>query len=115
MKKQKQAVYGVSNDLERSGFLSVKPIPFARIPLVKCVDPRAGNPHSPDGSLHGDVCFNNAIAVRNSGLLREYARFDVRCKRLMMVVKLWIKAKKIGEGEGGRRSEATSDGTDFLH
>ena len=104
MKKQKHAVYGVRDDLTRSNFTSIQPIPFARIPLVKCVDPTAGNPNSPTGELHGDVCFNNEIAVRNSFLLREYARFDVRCRRLMMAVKLFIKAKRIGDAPNGTPS-----------
>ncbi|GMH46839.1 hypothetical protein TrRE_jg544, partial [Triparma retinervis] len=104
LKKQKDAVYGVRDDLVRANFTDVQPIPFARIPLVKCVDPLCQNPNSPTGSLHGDVCFNNEIAVRNSFLLREYARFDVRCKMLMMAVKLFIKARGIGDAPNGTPS-----------
>ncbi|GMI26462.1 hypothetical protein TeGR_g845, partial [Tetraparma gracilis] len=85
---QKNAVYQVKRDLERSrAFEQITAVPFARIPVVKCVDARAGNPFSAGGEMHADVCFGNDIAVRNSFLLREYASEDGRARELMMLVK----------------------------
>ena len=44
------------------------------------------------------------IAVQNSFLLREYARLDERSRELMMCVKLFIKARHIGEAPNGTPS-----------
>ena len=103
-KMQKDAVYDVKRALERARFKDVRAVPFARIPVVKSVDPKAQNPFHPAGEMHADICFFNDIAVRNSHLMREYAMYDRRARMLMMLVKLWIKAKKIGSAQFGTPS-----------
>jgi hypothetical protein len=103
-KLRKSAVYDVKRELEKARFLEVTAIPFARIPVVKSVDPNAGNPWHARGFMSCDICFFNDVAVRNSHLLREYATFHGKARELMMLVKLWIKAKKIGNAQFGTPS-----------
>mgnify|MGYP003879166439 CR=1 FL=1 len=53
----------------------------ARIPIVLVVDPETG--------LHVDVSASNALAVRNTRLLRMYANIDMRVRVLAYIIKAW--------------------------
>ena len=69
---KKRTVYTVANSLRKSSrFKNIEPIAYARIPLIKLVDSI-----DPSKLLCGDVCFCNDVAVENSFLVREYARFE---------------------------------------
>lgn len=56
----------------------VKPIPHARVPIVKFVDRDTG--------IQCDMCVNNMLGIRNSILLRTYSKTDPRLRPLVFVV-----------------------------
>ena len=58
----------------------------------------------PNFVAHADICFGNDLAVLNSNLLREYALVAEGCKQLMMLVKIWSKAKKVSDASRGTLS-----------
>ena len=62
-------------------------LPKARVPVVKFRDPATG--------LGCDVCFNNELALRNSGLLATYAACDSRLRPLALAVKMWARARRV--------------------
>jgi len=97
--KKKRFVYNLHRQIESYGqnmFSNMKAVAFARVPVVKGRYLAAENPFSLDGSLEFDICFLNDIAVVNSSLLREYSKIDPRVRSLMLSVKSWAKAKKLG-------------------
>ena len=106
--KQKKAVYKLTRVLEIYGkgsyFKNVIPVAFARVPVIKTTSTRVKNPFSDDGTLNCDICFNNEIAVTNSGLLLAYASLSKRLRELMLLVKCWVKKVGIGNAADGTPS-----------
>ncbi len=62
-------------------------IATARVPVVKFRDPATG--------LGCDICFNNGLALRNSGLLATYSALDPRVRPLAFAVKQWAKNRRV--------------------
>ena len=103
-KKQKSATYKLAEFLKRSNFLSVVPIPYARVPVVKAVDSLAGNPFTTTGHLSVDICFDNKFAVANSRLVRAYAKQSPLLRKLMLLVKVWTKRHGVSDASDGTPS-----------
>lgn len=53
----------------------------ARIPVIRFEDPVS--------HIQCDLCFNNALPIRNTLLLKTYAYIDVRVRALGMIIKKW--------------------------
>jgi DNA polymerase sigma len=96
--------------LKQSGYVGIVQIAHARVPVVKLLDPGAGNSCTADGSISCDVCINNVLGVANSALLREYARCDERCRKLMLLVKASVDvvAHRVSVSESRGLSRALS-------
>lgn len=107
---KKNFVYGLRRQIEIHGhnmFSDMEAVAFARVPVVKGRYLGAKNPFSSDGSLDFDICFLNDIAVVNSALIREYSKIDPRVRSLMLSVKSWAKAKKVGSAADNTLSSYT--------
>ena len=85
----KTHIYRAADNLRRSGgFRDIQPVVNARVPVISAYDS--------DTSVAFDICLDNSRAVKNSTLLREYANLDYRVRDLILMVKVWTKANRIG-------------------
>eukprot|EP00478_Filoreta_tenera_P004049 GABV01004342.1.p1 GENE.GABV01004342.1~~GABV01004342.1.p1 ORF type:complete len:150 (+),score=34.62 GABV01004342.1:1-450(+) len=91
-----QIIERLGTQLMEHGFEDVKPLPRARVPVIKFRDPETG--------ISCDICINNSLAVENSKLLRDYARCDPRVRDLIFVVKYWARRRKINDPYRGTLS-----------
>ncbi|KAH6904438.1 hypothetical protein BKA70DRAFT_1193148 [Coprinopsis sp. MPI-PUGE-AT-0042] len=88
--------------LERETKFHVKPLPHARIPIVKLtLDPSPGLPHG----IACDIGFENRLALENTRLLMCYAMIDpTRVRTLVLFLKVWSKRRKINSPYKGTLS-----------
>ncbi|KAJ7430186.1 hypothetical protein FB451DRAFT_1325416 [Mycena latifolia] len=88
--------------LERETKFHVKPLPHARIPIVKLtLDPSPGLPLG----IACDIGFENRLALENTRLLRCYAMFDpTRVRTMVLILKVWSKRRKINSPYKGTLS-----------
>ncbi|PFH47541.1 hypothetical protein AMATHDRAFT_77161 [Amanita thiersii Skay4041] len=88
--------------LERETKFRVKPLPHARIPIVKLsLDPSPGLPHG----IACDIGFENRLALENTRLLMCYAMIDpTRIRTLVLFLKVWCKRRKINSPYQGTLS-----------
>ncbi|KAI0298987.1 hypothetical protein B0F90DRAFT_651541 [Multifurca ochricompacta] len=88
--------------LERETKFHVKPLPHARIPIVKLsLDP---SPALPLG-IACDIGFENRLALENTRLLYCYAVIDpARVRTLVLFLKVWSKRRKINSPYKGTLS-----------
>ncbi|KAH9976697.1 hypothetical protein BGW80DRAFT_876007 [Lactifluus volemus] len=88
--------------LERETKFHVKPLPHARIPIVKLsLDP---SPALPLG-IACDIGFENRLALENTRLLYCYATIDpTRVRTLVLFLKVWCKRRKINSPYKGTLS-----------
>ncbi|KAG2084957.1 hypothetical protein BD769DRAFT_1397451 [Suillus cothurnatus] len=79
--------------LERETKFHVKPLPHARIPIVKLsLDPSPGLPHG----ITCDIGFENRLALENTRLLMCYTMIDpTRVRTLVLFLKVWSKQSTI--------------------
>eukprot|EP01134_Creolimax_fragrantissima_P001880 CFRG1880T1 len=89
----KKIFSAVSHD---SVFIDILAIPKARVPIIKFIHAKTG--------YECDICINNTLAVQNTALLRLYANFDVRSRKLMLAIKWWAKRRGINNSAGGTLS-----------
>lgn len=97
-------IFGILKSAQRQGFHDIECVPFARVPVVKGTFMHAGNPFTPDGSLHFDICFMNDIAVANSSLLSQYAAVHEKVKHFLLAVKAWARDSKVNSAANNRIS-----------
>ncbi|MBW0493890.1 hypothetical protein O181_033605 [Austropuccinia psidii MF-1] len=93
--------------LELAGFQNVRPIQFARTPIVKF--------KSPDGSMSVDLNCNNLLGCRNSQLLKAY--YDIApevIRPLGMSIKLWAKLRGYCDPSGRQGPTSASSYTLIL-
>jgi len=74
----------------------VKPLPRARVPVVKFRDPNS--------DMNCDVCLDNILACENTLLLKTYADVDPRVRQLVLIVKFWAKRRNINSAYHGTLS-----------
>ncbi|KAK2465131.1 hypothetical protein APHAL10511_002823 [Amanita phalloides] len=88
--------------LERETKFHVKPLPLARIPIVKLsLDPSPGLPLG----IACDIGFENRLALENTRLLMCYAMVDpTRVRTLVLFLKVWSKRRKINSPYRGTLS-----------
>ncbi|EFI26896.1 CID1p [Coprinopsis cinerea okayama7 len=88
--------------LERETKFHVKPLPHARIPIVKLtLDPSPGLPHG----IACDIGFENRLALENTRLLMCYAMIDpTRVRTMVLFLKVWSKRRKINSPYKGTLS-----------
>ncbi|KAF8548412.1 hypothetical protein OG21DRAFT_1489412 [Imleria badia] len=88
--------------LERETKFHVKPLPHARIPIVKLsLDPSPGLP----SGIACDIGFGNRLALENTRLLMCYAMIDpTRVRTLVLFLKVWSKRRKINSPYQGTLS-----------
>ncbi|KAG2121302.1 hypothetical protein DEU56DRAFT_984341 [Suillus clintonianus] len=88
--------------LERETKFHVKPLPHARIPIVKLsLDPSPGLPHG----IACDIGFENRLALENTRLLMCYAMIDpTRVRTLVLFLKVWSKRRNINSPYQGTLS-----------
>ncbi len=84
---QAALVEKVSAALSALQYPELLAIATARVPVVKFRDPSTG--------LGCDICFNNGLALRNSGLLATYSGLDPRVRPLAFAVKHWAKNRRV--------------------
>jgi terminal uridylyltransferase len=66
----------------------VKPLPHARIPIVKLsLDPSPGLPYG----IACDIGFENRLALENTRLLMSYAMIDPARVRTMVLFRTWCR------------------------
>ncbi|KAI0696154.1 hypothetical protein BC835DRAFT_885530 [Cytidiella melzeri] len=80
----------------------IKPLPHARIPIVKLsLDPKPGLPFG----IACDIGFENRLALENTRLLMCYAMIDpARVRTLVLFLKVWCKRRKINSPYKGTLS-----------
>lgn len=80
----------------------IKPLPHARIPIVKLsLDPTPGLPLG----IACDIGFENRLALENTRLLMCYAMIDpARVRTLVLFLKIWCKRRKINSPYKGTLS-----------
>ncbi|PVG00163.1 hypothetical protein CPB86DRAFT_872149 [Serendipita vermifera] len=102
MPSASQFVLRAAQLLERETKFSVKPLPNARIPIIKLsLQP---SPSIPFG-IACDIGFENRLALENTRLLYSYAAIDPRRVRTMILfLKLWSKRRKINSPYHGTLS-----------
>ncbi|CCM03214.1 uncharacterized protein FIBRA_05338 [Fibroporia radiculosa] len=88
--------------LERETKFHVKPLPRARIPIVKLsLDPAPGLPFG----IACDIGFENRLALENTRLLMCYAMIDpARVRTMVLFLKVWSKRRKINSPYKGTLS-----------
>ncbi|KAH9056832.1 hypothetical protein EDB87DRAFT_1686845 [Lactarius vividus] len=88
--------------LERETKFHVKPLPHARIPIVKLsLDPSLALPLG----IACDIGFENRLALENTRLLYCYAMIDpARVRTLVLFLKVWCKRRKINSPYKGTLS-----------
>ncbi|KAI0060138.1 PAP/OAS1 substrate-binding domain-containing protein, partial [Artomyces pyxidatus] len=88
--------------LERETKFHVKPLPHARIPIVKLsLDPSPGLPLG----IACDIGFENRLALENTRLLYCYAMIDpTRVRTMVLFLKVWCKRRKINSPYKGTLS-----------
>ncbi|KZT05204.1 PAP/OAS1 substrate-binding domain-containing protein, partial [Laetiporus sulphureus 93-53] len=88
--------------LERETKFHVKPLPHARIPIVKLsLDPAPGLPLG----IACDIGFENRLALENTRLLMCYAMIDpARVRTMVLFLKVWSKRRKINSPYKGTLS-----------
>ncbi|KAI6038002.1 hypothetical protein EDC04DRAFT_2071480 [Pisolithus marmoratus] len=88
--------------LERETKFHVKPLPHARIPIVKLsLDPSPGFP----SGIACDIGFENRLALENTRLLMCYAMIDpARVQTFVLFLKVWSKRRKINSPYHGTLS-----------
>ncbi|KAF9813287.1 hypothetical protein IEO21_05671 [Rhodonia placenta] len=88
--------------LERETKFHVKPLPHARIPIVKLsLDPAPGLPFG----IACDIGFENRLALENTRLLMCYAMIDpARVRTMVLFLKVWSKRRKINSPYKGTLS-----------
>ncbi|ESK93924.1 cid1 [Moniliophthora roreri MCA 2997] len=88
--------------LERETKFHVKPLPHARIPIVKLsLDPSPGLPFG----IACDIGFENRLALENTRLLMCYAMIDpTRVRTMVLFLKVWSKRRKINSPYKGTLS-----------
>ncbi|PIN04400.1 Polynucleotide adenylyltransferase [Handroanthus impetiginosus] len=91
-----QLLLKLADILKSKNFQNVKALPYARIPVLKFIDPVTG--------ISCDICINNALAVVNTKLLRDYAQIDVRLRELVFIIKHWAKSRRVNETYQGTLS-----------
>jgi len=84
-----KALYALAGRLRGAGFVHIQPITHARVPIVKFVEPQSG--------MQCDISLSNALALRNSALLRFYSDLDPRVRPLALAVKLWASRRGIND------------------
>ncbi|KZT64835.1 hypothetical protein DAEQUDRAFT_698077 [Daedalea quercina L-15889] len=92
----------VGDLLERETKFHVKPLPHARIPIVKLsLDPAPGLPYG----IACDIGFENRLALENTRLLMCYAMIDPpRVRTMVLFLKVWSKRRKINSPYTGTLS-----------
>ncbi|KAL5525231.1 hypothetical protein ACEPAF_9100 [Sanghuangporus sanghuang] len=92
----------VGDLLERETKFHVKPLPHARIPIVKLsLDPSPGLPLG----IACDIGFENRLALENTRLLLCYSLVDpTRVRTLVLFLKVWSKRRKINSPYEGTLS-----------
>ncbi|TFK48305.1 hypothetical protein OE88DRAFT_1684985 [Heliocybe sulcata] len=88
--------------LERETKFHVKPLPHARIPIVKLsLDQSPGLPLG----IACDIGFENRLALENTRLLMCYAMIDpTRVRAMVLFLKVWAKRRKINSPYKGTLS-----------
>ncbi|EJU00261.1 hypothetical protein DACRYDRAFT_81189 [Dacryopinax primogenitus] len=88
-----EMVVMVADLLERETKFQVKPLPKARIPIIKLtLAPTQGLPYG----IACDIGFENRLALENTRLLLSYATLDpTRVRTMVLFLKLWSKRRKI--------------------
>ncbi|KAG6332569.1 hypothetical protein ID866_6519 [Astraeus odoratus] len=92
----------LGNLLERETKFHVKPLPHARIPIVKLsLDPSPGLP----SGIACDIGFENRLALENTRMLMCYAMIDpTRVRTMVLFLKVWSKRRKINSPYHGTLS-----------
>ncbi|RPD77061.1 hypothetical protein L226DRAFT_602363 [Lentinus tigrinus ALCF2SS1-7] len=92
----------VGDLLERETKFHVKPLPHARIPIVKLnLDPSSALPFG----IACDIGFENRLALENTRLLMCYASIDpARVRTMVLFLKVWSKRRKINSPYKGTLS-----------
>ncbi|ORX34392.1 hypothetical protein BD324DRAFT_146131 [Kockovaella imperatae] len=88
--------------LERETNFDVKPLPKARIPILKLT--LAPSPALPFG-IACDIGIENRLAIENTRLLLTYATIDpARVRTLVLFLKVWAKRRRINSPYRGTLS-----------
>jgi DNA polymerase sigma len=94
----RDAIFDTLTELvTKAGFVEVKPLAKARVPVIKFTIPAYKN----NGGGHQfppmrvDVTLNNMLACANTKLLADYCSIDPRLAQLVALVKHWAKKRDV--------------------
>ncbi|KAG0267314.1 hypothetical protein DFQ27_008874 [Actinomortierella ambigua] len=82
--------------LEDMGMEEIQVVDQATVPIVKFVDPHT--------KLKGDINYGNRLGVVNSEMIKMYTEIDIRCKKLLYLVKLLCRRQGINDSSKGTLS-----------
>ncbi|KAI8824346.1 uncharacterized protein EV422DRAFT_565042 [Fimicolochytrium jonesii] len=92
-------INGISNmhilatGLRKHGMVSIYTVAAAKVPICKFYDP--------EFHVNCDINVNNAIALRNTKLIKTYVDLDPRVRPLMLVVKYWTRQRVLNDAAKG--------------
>ncbi|KAJ1334862.1 hypothetical protein BSLG_008016 [Batrachochytrium salamandrivorans] len=86
-------MYNLARALHAGGMADVHAITHARVPICKFYDPKF--------HVHADINIGHNLGVFNSALLKAYTLLDPRVKPLILLIKLWAKARNLNNPANG--------------
>jgi len=92
-------IYKLADKLKNAGYTSIKPIPFARIPLVKAQEPSAG--------INVDVSFGHSMNERDKNFRKDYVEKYPQLRPLTLVLKYFLAQHQLNEPFTGGLSSFT--------
>lgn len=90
---QRQSMIKAFDLMKKIGFGELKPIPGARVPIIKFVHLETG--------VEGDLGFGSSAGVVNSLLLKAYTDMEPKFRNLTVLVKNWAKQRDIASASKG--------------
>ncbi|KAG0695844.1 hypothetical protein DFH29DRAFT_953669 [Suillus ampliporus] len=79
----------LARTMQRAGFTDVEAIPWARVPIVKFIDPVSG--------LHIDINVNERLGLLNTGLIKTYCDVVPSLRYLVSAIKKWARPRALNQ------------------
>ena len=92
--RHEKLAHTLARHLKQQGYTHVVPIGRARVPLVKCGDPRR-----PGVGI--DITFDQRLAVHRNHLLRQCIRAQPLFRPLAILVKAWAREANVNDAKCG--------------
>ncbi|KAI0916239.1 hypothetical protein AcV5_003234 [Taiwanofungus camphoratus] len=80
--------------ISAAGYLHVRPVPFATVPIVKFTDPVTG--------LSCDINVNERLGLVNTAMIRRYCDLEPVLRPLLVAIKAWAKPLGLNDPSGSK-------------